>query len=173
MACRLSLTEEDFYCPICCDIFRDPVLLACSHSICNGCVKTFWNRRGTQDCPICRAVSSNPDPPINIVLRNMCDLMREETTQDLPVETGGFCNLHGEPLTFFCAEDQALVCGKCRNTKSHKNHRIRSTTEASQDLRVRAQHVGLYGNTVSKTIVKCLVRMSSLWSDFTDCWCQI
>lgn len=147
MACRLSITEEDLYCPICCDIFRDPVLLACSHSICNGCVKTFWNRRGTRECPICRTVSSNPDPPINIVLRNMCEPMREETAQDLPEETVGFCSLHGEPLTFFCAEDQELVCGKCRNTKSHKNHHIRSTTGASQDLRVRAQCVRLYGNS--------------------------
>ncbi|XP_056091994.1 E3 ubiquitin-protein ligase TRIM35-like [Rhinichthys klamathensis goyatoka] len=140
MACRLSITEEDLYCPICCDIFRDPVLLACSHSICNGCVKTFWNRRGTQECPICRIVSSKPilDPPINIVLRNMCDLIREETTQDLPVETTGFCRLHGELLTFFCAEDQELVCGKCRNAL-HKNHRIRSTTDASQDLRYELQ----------------------------------
>lgn len=162
MARRQSITEEDFYCPICCDIFRDPVLLTCSHSICNGCVKTFWNRRGTQECPICRTVSSNPDPPINIVLRNMCDLMREETTQDPPVETVGFCSLHGEPLTFFCAEDQELVCGKCRNAKSHKNHHIHSTTDASRDLRVRAQRVRFYGNTVSRTRrITCLVKMSS------------
>ncbi|KTF92866.1 hypothetical protein cypCar_00032471 [Cyprinus carpio] len=139
MACRLSLTEEDFCCPICYDIFRDPVLLACSHSICNICVKTFWNRRGTQDCPICRTVSSNPNPPINIVLRNMCDLMREETTQEPPVETVEVCSLHGEPLTFFCTEDQELVCGKCRNAKSHKNHRIRSTEDASQELKQELQ----------------------------------
>ncbi|XP_052386925.1 E3 ubiquitin-protein ligase TRIM35-like [Carassius gibelio] len=135
MACRLSLTEEDFCCPICCDIFRDPILLPCSHSICNGCVKTFWNRRGSQECPICRRVSSNPNPPINIVLRNMCDLMRETTTQEPPVETVEVCSLHGEPLTFFCTEDQELVCGKCRNAKSHKNHCIRSTEDASQELR--------------------------------------
>ncbi|KAF4101174.1 hypothetical protein G5714_017606 [Onychostoma macrolepis] len=139
MACRLSITDEDFYCPICCDIFRNPILLPCSHSICNSCVKTFWNRRGTQECPICRTVSSIPNPPINIVLRNMCDLMREETTQEPPVETAEFCSLHGEPLTFFCTEDQELACGKCRNAKSHKNHRIRSTADASQDLRQELQ----------------------------------
>ncbi|XP_026143974.1 tripartite motif-containing protein 35-like [Carassius auratus] len=139
MASRLSITEEDFYCPICCDVFRDPIILSCSHSICNGCVKTFWNRRETQECPICRAVSTNPNPPINIVLRNMCDLMREETTQEPPVEMVEFCSLHGEPLTFFCTEDQEVVCGKCRNVKSHKNHRIHLTADASQDLRQQLQ----------------------------------
>ncbi|XP_073706882.1 tripartite motif containing 35-30 [Garra rufa] len=139
MACRQSITEEDFYCPICCDIFRDPILLPCSHSICNNCIKTFWNRRGILECPICRNVSSNPNPPINIVLRNMCDLMREETTQDPPMEMVEFCSLHGEPLDFFCAEDQEVVCGKCRTGKPHKNHRIRSTAEASQDLRQELQ----------------------------------
>uniref|UniRef100_A0A673GE28 Tripartite motif containing 35-30 n=1 Tax=Sinocyclocheilus rhinocerous TaxID=307959 RepID=A0A673GE28_9TELE len=137
MACRLSLTEEDFYCPICYDIFRDPILLPCSHSICNSCVKTFWNRRGTQECPICRTVSSNPNPPINIVLRNMCDLMRETTTQEPPVETVEFCSLHGEPLTFFCTEDQELVCGKCRNAKSHKNHHIRSTQSQHTETQIK------------------------------------
>ncbi|XP_051580642.1 tripartite motif containing 35-30 [Myxocyprinus asiaticus] len=135
MACRQSLSEKDFSCPICCDIFKDPVLLACSHSICKGCVQTFWNRRGTRNCPICRTVSSNPDPPINIVLRDICVLLREETSPDVPEETAGSCGLHGDPLTFFCMEDKQPVCEKCRNTKLHKNHCIRSTKDASQDLR--------------------------------------
>lgn len=65
--------------------------------------------------------------------------MREETTQEPPVETVEFCSLHGEPLTFFCTEDQELACGKCRNAKSHKNHCIRSTADASQDLRQQLQ----------------------------------
>ncbi|KAI7802279.1 tripartite motif containing 35-30 [Triplophysa rosa] len=142
MACRESLTEEDFYCPICCDIFRDPVLLACSHSICKGCVQAFWSRRGFRECPICRAVSSNPDPPLNIMLRNMCVLMREETTPEPPVETVDSCSLHGETLAYFCFEDQEPVCGKCKNTELHKNHRIRSTKHASQDLR-RERHLKL------------------------------
>ncbi|KAK2894508.1 hypothetical protein Q8A67_011737 [Cirrhinus molitorella] len=36
-------------------------------------------------------------------------------------------------------KDQELVCGKCKNGKSHKNHRIRSTADASQDLRQELQ----------------------------------
>lgn len=142
MACGQSFTEEDFYCPICCDIFRDPVLLACSHSICKRCVQAFWSRRGMRECPICRAVSSNPEPPLNIVLKNMCELMRGETAQEPPVETVGSCVLHGDALTYFCLEDQAPVCGECRNTKVHKNHRIRSTKDASQDVRVSVKPNG-------------------------------
>lgn len=134
-----SITEEDFYCPICCDIFRDPVLLPCSHSTCNICVKTFWNRRGSWECPICRALSPSPNPPINITLRNMCELMREEVPQESPLDSVGFCSLHGEMLDFFCTQDQEMICGKCRNTKVHKNHRIRSAADASQDLRQELQ----------------------------------
>ncbi|XP_065140024.1 tripartite motif containing 35-30 [Paramisgurnus dabryanus] len=139
MAYKQSLTEEDFYCPICCDIFKDPVLLACSHSICKGCIQTFWNGRRLRECPICRTVSSNPEPPLNIVLRNMCEPMREETNEEPPVEAVGSCRVHGEALTFFCTEDQEPVCGTCTSTKPHKNHRIRSTKDASQDFRQELQ----------------------------------
>ncbi|TRY56916.1 hypothetical protein DNTS_017075 [Danionella cerebrum] len=135
MTCQVAIAEEDFYCPICCDIFREPILLPCSHSICNICVKTFWNRKGIQECPICRDVSSNPHPPINIVLRNMCDLMRDDTPVEPLEEILDSCRIHKEPLSFFCAQDQVLLCGKCGNTKAHKNHQVHSAADASQKLR--------------------------------------
>ncbi|KAI5609397.1 hypothetical protein C0J50_9481, partial [Silurus asotus] len=29
-----AFSEEDFSCPVCCEIFKDPVVLHCSHSVC-------------------------------------------------------------------------------------------------------------------------------------------
>ncbi|KAK7938416.1 hypothetical protein WMY93_001742 [Mugilogobius chulae] len=42
MASRL---EEDLTCPICHDLFREPVLLSCSHSLCKNLVQTFTEQR--------------------------------------------------------------------------------------------------------------------------------
>uniref|UniRef100_A0AAQ5X1Z4 RING-type domain-containing protein n=1 Tax=Amphiprion ocellaris TaxID=80972 RepID=A0AAQ5X1Z4_AMPOC len=38
MASRL---EEDLCCPVCHDIFKDPVMLSCSHSFCRVCLQ-IW-----------------------------------------------------------------------------------------------------------------------------------
>ncbi|XP_030646589.1 nuclear factor 7, brain-like [Chanos chanos] len=132
---RPSLTEEDFSCSVCCDIFRDPVLLACSHSICKSCLHTFWEQRGALECPICRTVSQNPDPPLNIVLKNMCEAILEERSFRGSTESQGLCSVHGEDLTLFCTEDRKPVCVKCRDPKLHNHHSFRPVEEAAVDLK--------------------------------------
>lgn len=47
--------REDLTCAICCDLFREPVMLACMHHFCRTCISRYW--RGTQgpvSCPQCR-----------------------------------------------------------------------------------------------------------------------
>ncbi|XP_026186990.1 tripartite motif containing 105 [Mastacembelus armatus] len=47
--------REDLTCAICCDLFREPVMLACMHHFCKTCISRYW--RGTQGpvtCPQCR-----------------------------------------------------------------------------------------------------------------------
>ncbi|KAL7871016.1 hypothetical protein SRHO_G00085130 [Serrasalmus rhombeus] len=139
MASRPSLTEEDFSCPLCCEIFRDPILLACSHSMCKGCVRNFWDQRGALECPICRTVSSNSEPPTNIVLRNMCEAVLKEKNRRFSVEMEGLCSLHLEALTIFCSMEQRPVCTKCKDSNLHSKHSFCSIRDASQDLKEELQ----------------------------------
>uniref|UniRef100_A0A8C4DB23 Uncharacterized protein n=1 Tax=Dicentrarchus labrax TaxID=13489 RepID=A0A8C4DB23_DICLA len=44
MASRL---EEDLCCPVCHEVFRDPVVLSCSHSFCKDCLKSWWKEKIT------------------------------------------------------------------------------------------------------------------------------
>ncbi|TSK38346.1 Tripartite motif-containing protein 35 [Bagarius yarrelli] len=135
MESRPSLTEDDFSCPVCCDIFREPLLLACSHSICKNCLNTFWKQREALECPICRTVSSTTGPPVNIVLRDMCEAVLKERTRRMSVEMEGLCSIHREALTLFCVKDQRPLCTKCKNSSLHSRHRVCSIQEASQDLK--------------------------------------
>uniref|UniRef100_A0A3B3VZZ9 Uncharacterized protein n=1 Tax=Poecilia latipinna TaxID=48699 RepID=A0A3B3VZZ9_9TELE len=47
MAARL---EEDLCCPVCKEVFVDPVVLSCSHSFCKECLKNSWR----PVCLVCR-----------------------------------------------------------------------------------------------------------------------
>ena len=73
MASKSGLSEKDFSCPVCHDIFKDPVLLSCSHSFCKACLQKWWSEKKIQECPVCKKVSSTDDPPCNLALKNLCE----------------------------------------------------------------------------------------------------
>lgn len=77
----MSFSEEDFSCPVCYEIFKDPLLLPCSHSICKMCLEQFWEKRGFRECPVCRKRFSQETPPLNLHLRNLCEIFLQEGSQ--------------------------------------------------------------------------------------------
>lgn len=123
-----SLSVEELSCPVCCEIFRSPVFLSCSHSVCKDCLKQFWRSKKTQECPVCRRRSSKPDPPGNLVLKNLCESF-------LNVEE--VCDLHGEKLKLFCVEDKESVCLVCRDSEKHNQHKFRTISELLPSYKVR------------------------------------
>uniref|UniRef100_A0AAQ6IE34 Zinc-binding protein A33-like n=1 Tax=Anabas testudineus TaxID=64144 RepID=A0AAQ6IE34_ANATE len=127
-----SGSENDLSCPVCCDIFQDPVLLTCSHSFCKVCVETWWRGKLTQKCPVCKAVSGQKNPPRNLALKNLCEAFLLERDQR---GSEDFCSLHSEKLKLFCLDHQQPVCVICRDSKTHTGHRFRPINEATQDHR--------------------------------------
>ncbi|XP_073727679.1 E3 ubiquitin-protein ligase TRIM39-like isoform X2 [Misgurnus anguillicaudatus] len=124
-----SFSEEDFSCPVCCDIFTNPVVLSCSHSICKDCIQRFWESKGSKDCPVCRRRSSKNDPPCNLVLKNLCETFLQERSQ----RSSSVCHLHNEKLKLFCLDDQQPVCLVCRDSRTHNNHKFCPVDEAVID----------------------------------------
>ncbi|KAJ4935748.1 hypothetical protein JOQ06_017276 [Pogonophryne albipinna] len=75
MASRL---EEDLSCPVCYEIFKDPVILSCSHSVCKDCVEYWWVEKVIHDCPLCRSISTS-EVRSNLALKNLCESFSLET----------------------------------------------------------------------------------------------
>ncbi|KAJ8381817.1 hypothetical protein SKAU_G00025950 [Synaphobranchus kaupii] len=134
MAGRLSLSEEDLSCPVCCDIFREPVVLPCSHSFCKACLQQYWTKKiSSRDCPLCRSESSTDEPVVSLTLKNLCDSYVKDSCVRGTAEgeeTGELCSQHGEILKLFCLEDGQPICVVCHTSRKHKHHECCPVGEA-------------------------------------------
>ncbi|XP_039890162.1 nuclear factor 7, brain-like [Simochromis diagramma] len=131
-----SRSEEDLCCPVCQEVFRDPVLLSCSHSFCKDCLKRWWRERPTHECPVCKRRSSKDDPPLCLALKNLCESFLQERDQRASED---LCSLHSEKLKLFCLDHQQPVCVVCCASEKHTNHRFRPIGEAAQQHKKELQ----------------------------------
>ncbi|XP_048846640.1 E3 ubiquitin-protein ligase TRIM39 [Brienomyrus brachyistius] len=141
MTSRVSLQEEleDLSCPLCGDIFRDPVALSCRHHFCQACLERHWSEGGIgggRDCPLCFRRSSLERPPVSGTLQRACEALRRERARSDPTA----CSQHGEVLEFFCLEELRPVCGECRVSGAHRGHRLYPLAEALQDCKAELKN---------------------------------
>ncbi|KAG5846249.1 hypothetical protein ANANG_G00147790 [Anguilla anguilla] len=63
------LSEEQFQCSICREVFSSPVSTPCGHSFCRACIQGYWQSRGACHCPRCgKRFSGPPEIGTNTVL---------------------------------------------------------------------------------------------------------
>ncbi|XP_074515176.1 E3 ubiquitin-protein ligase TRIM68-like [Sebastes fasciatus] len=48
------LTEEQLLCPICLDLFNQPVSTPCGHNFCRDCIQGYWHSANLSQCPMCK-----------------------------------------------------------------------------------------------------------------------
>ncbi|XP_029105017.1 zinc-binding protein A33-like [Scleropages formosus] len=136
MASKISVLEEELSCPVCYDIYRDPVVLECSHSFCKDCLEKGWQEKSSRECPVCRRESSIEEPPLNLVLKNTCEAFLQERNQRAAAAGSEvLCSLHSEKLKLFCLDDQVLVCVVCQTSETHENHKLRPVQEAAKKFK--------------------------------------
>ncbi|XP_047438228.1 nuclear factor 7, ovary-like [Mugil cephalus] len=133
-----SAMRQDVSCSICHEIFRDPVILSCSHSFCKNCLFRQWREKQLRECPICKSTSGRKHPPINLALKNLCETLLEGS-QKASIKSEPLCSLHSEKLKLFCLDHNKPVCVICRDSKAHTNHKFRPIDEAARDHREELQ----------------------------------
>lgn len=138
MARRSSLEslEEQLRCPVCLEVFSEPLMLQCGHSYCRSCVRSLdMDPLGQLQCPVCRCAVDGDRPPPNVALARIVDALREisEPGQG-PPET---CNQHHNPLSLYCEEDQTLICGLCGSIGSHRAHKVTPISSVYSRMKVK------------------------------------
>ncbi|XP_048014009.1 nuclear factor 7, brain-like [Megalobrama amblycephala] len=153
-----SASQDNYICPVCHDIFTNPLLLACSHSVCKECLQQFWRTKEIQECPVCRTASEH-EPPLNLVLKNLCESFPKERNDRHSSGSEEICSLHSEKLKLFCLDDKQSLCLVCRDSQQHENHTFRPISEVTSSYKEEL-------NTALKSLQEKLPHSENIKEEF-------
>lgn len=145
-AATISIEQDQFCCPVCLEVLRDPVTIPCGHSYCLDCIEDFWNRSQQKgqysSCPQCRQVF-NPRPLLsrNTVLGEVVErLLRSGSQSRQPAKEVRCSVCRGKArsaavrscpvcVLSFCAAHLRVHDANFRGAKAHR------VIPATEDLR--------------------------------------
>lgn len=117
--------QQELRCSVCRDIFKNPLLLPCTHSFCEECLQASAKCSGNR-CPLCRQDFAEGQAIPNRVLSDVCQAYAKYSPLGIqkPDSVAG-CKMHMKPLVLYCEKDEQPVCVDCVTL-----HRLRPLTEA-------------------------------------------
>ncbi|XP_051747693.1 tripartite motif-containing protein 16-like isoform X1 [Ctenopharyngodon idella] len=75
------ISQDEFKCPVCLDLLKDPVTIPCGHSYCKSCITDCWDQEDQKrvySCPQCKqTVSSRPALAENTMLAEVVEKLKK------------------------------------------------------------------------------------------------
>ncbi|XP_023999241.1 E3 ubiquitin-protein ligase TRIM39 [Salvelinus sp. IW2-2015] len=74
----IVLSEEQFHCSICLDVFTEPVSIPCGHNYCKACIRGYWDSTDLCQCPMCKKTfDKRPDLFVNTFISEMAAQLKK------------------------------------------------------------------------------------------------
>ena len=146
-----------FECSVCRESFREPYILKCLHSFCNGCIE----RRQNQDkesvmCKNCEQESSSKTLRKNWFFVNSMTTSLLEDLQEGNINCGN-CST-GNELLKYCNECMEYLCEACaychQNTKLTRDHDLIPLDEFKEDLIIRSEKRAVFCSSHEESVVE-------------------
>ncbi|XP_039889444.1 E3 ubiquitin-protein ligase TRIM21-like [Simochromis diagramma] len=103
------LTEDQFLCAICLDVFTDPVSTACGHNFCKNCITEPVDADVPFQCPLCmKMFYPKPELQVNTLISEMVDTFRRAEQQPARQEEV-LPGLGLKPLALLCVVFLSLL----------------------------------------------------------------
>ncbi|XP_037621843.1 nuclear factor 7, ovary-like isoform X2 [Sebastes umbrosus] len=88
------LSEDQFTCSICLEVFNNPVSTPCGHSFCQACISSYWDGGGGAikfyQCPLCKeSYRERPELHINRTLKEITEQFKEIADIGEPINGRG------------------------------------------------------------------------------------
>ncbi|XP_053899500.1 zinc finger protein RFP-like [Malaclemys terrapin pileata] len=137
----LESLQNEAACPICRELFKDPVVIGCGHSFCRVCITQCWEGSDTNfTCPQCRETVQQRNLRPNRQLATVLEIAKGLSFQAAKGAGGErMCGEHQEPLKLFCEEDQTPICVVCDRSRAHRAHTVIPIEEAAQVCKEKIQ----------------------------------
>ena len=124
--------EEHLKCPVCLDLYTNPKILPCHHSLCQECLEGLPLEREARgdtyylSCFTCRQCIEVPREgvgafPIAFHIINLKEIM-QNLQRNVPNPQQVTCNDHDKPLEVFCETCKTVICFHC-TYRTHKDHK--------------------------------------------------
>uniref|UniRef100_A0A4W3GXQ3 Uncharacterized protein n=1 Tax=Callorhinchus milii TaxID=7868 RepID=A0A4W3GXQ3_CALMI len=141
---------EDLTCPVCLDLFNDPVSLVCGHYFCRSCIAGCWERQEAHFCPECRRACPGRELRASRPLANLSERARNLSLDPKLGEREHCCGDHREELKLFGETDKKLICLMfCRDSWEHRGHSFLPIDEAVKMYKVKGSSHRIHSITFS------------------------
>lgn len=142
------LGPENLSCPACKNVYRDPMLLPCLHSLCRTCLLDIYSKHaslGSIQCPECEEIIDKPETgvegfPPNHFLHGLVSVYQAKTANDIKCK---ICELQKKDnfATLKCLTCGDFLCEDCGRahtlTRLTINHEIEPLVDLSDGKRDR------------------------------------
>ncbi|KAM9334528.1 E3 ubiquitin-protein ligase TRIM39-like [Symphorus nematophorus] len=113
-AANSLLSEDQFLCSICLDVFTNPVTIPCGHNFCKNCITQHWDINVQCQCPLCnKRVNRRPKLYINTFISEMAAQFRQSVQEKISNSSEEQDTKPGEVLCDICTETKLKALKSC------------------------------------------------------------
>ncbi|KAM9334595.1 E3 ubiquitin-protein ligase TRIM21-like [Symphorus nematophorus] len=113
-AASCLLSEDQFLCSVCLDVFTHPVTIPCGHNFCKNCITQHWKINVPCQCPMCKKVfDRRPELHVNTFITEMAAQFRQSTVKQTSSCSEQQHTKPGEVLCDICTETKLMALKSC------------------------------------------------------------